>query len=247
VPWAAHSYNIAFSDEIGHFEYCNAVDGEGGTCTKDGVHDKDNGTPPGAEDDFGCFSRDFARALGLVAIGGCTSSDFDFDGEPYRLTWPGTLADSSKDAQVHARPVLFTSPLFVNSATGSQQNYERIAFEVDMPRVESNTNPPCQRHVSNPADPDPGAGCVDPPTGAKFYPFYTNKGGTSACTWQLGGRFIPGTTNNFGGSSTTEFGPLLASGYPAATPPGSVSVRFNNFRQVLSSNPCRSSGTIASN
>src|SRR5439155_16342941 len=23
VPWAAHNYNVAFSDEIGHFEYCN--------------------------------------------------------------------------------------------------------------------------------------------------------------------------------------------------------------------------------
>ena len=24
VPWAAHTYNVAFSDEIGHFEYCDA-------------------------------------------------------------------------------------------------------------------------------------------------------------------------------------------------------------------------------
>src|SRR3989442_14491570 len=23
--WAAHSYNIAFSDEIGHFQFCNCV------------------------------------------------------------------------------------------------------------------------------------------------------------------------------------------------------------------------------
>jgi hypothetical protein len=29
VPWAAHSYNVAFSDEIGHFEYCSAVDANG--------------------------------------------------------------------------------------------------------------------------------------------------------------------------------------------------------------------------
>src|SRR6266446_6076528 len=27
VPWAAHSYNIAFSDEIGHFEYCSGIAG----------------------------------------------------------------------------------------------------------------------------------------------------------------------------------------------------------------------------
>ena len=24
VPWAAHTYNVAFSDEIGHFDYCSA-------------------------------------------------------------------------------------------------------------------------------------------------------------------------------------------------------------------------------
>src|ERR1044071_3534116 len=29
VPWAAHSYNVAFSDEIGHFEYCNEVSAGG--------------------------------------------------------------------------------------------------------------------------------------------------------------------------------------------------------------------------
>ena len=26
VPWTAHSYNVAMSDEIGHFEYCNAAE-----------------------------------------------------------------------------------------------------------------------------------------------------------------------------------------------------------------------------
>ena len=26
VLWAAHSYNIAFDEEIGHFDYCTAVD-----------------------------------------------------------------------------------------------------------------------------------------------------------------------------------------------------------------------------
>ena len=25
VPWAAHSYNVAFADEIGHFDYCSTV------------------------------------------------------------------------------------------------------------------------------------------------------------------------------------------------------------------------------
>src|SRR6266480_5443115 len=38
VPWAAHSYNIAFSDEIGHFDWCTAVTSSGGKCTgKEGM------------------------------------------------------------------------------------------------------------------------------------------------------------------------------------------------------------------
>jgi hypothetical protein len=245
VAWAAHSYNIAFSDEIGHFEYCNAVTSEGGSCTSDGVHDLDNGLPAGAEDDFGCFDATFASELGLVAIGGCTSADFDFDGVPYQPVWPGTVKSQKEDRQLHAPPVLFTSPLFSNANTLKQQNFERVAFEADLPRIESNTNPVCQRHVFNPSDPSPGSGCVNPPTGANFYPFYTTTGGRSKCTWQLGGANIPGTNKSFGGSSTAEFGPLLQLAYPAATPPGSVSVRYNNFRQVLSNNPCPSSGGIA--
>jgi hypothetical protein len=245
VPWAAHSFNIAFSDEVGHFEFCNAVSAEGGICTQDGVHDLDNGLPAGAEDDRGCFDAAFASALSLVPIGGCLSTDFDFDGVPYQLVWPGTLTNPGKDQQLHARSVLFTSPLFENSSAGVQQNYDRVAFEADLPRIESNTNPVCQRHVSNPADPSPGAGCVNPPAGANFYPFFSTRGGNDECTWQLGGANIPGTKTTFGGSSAAEFGPLLLLAYPAATPPGSVTTRFNNFRNVLSSNPCPSSGTMA--
>ena len=61
--------------------------------------------------------------------------------------------------------------------------------------------------------------------------------GTSGgeCVWQLGGANIPGATNTFGGNSTAEFGPLLLLAYPV---PGGVSTRYNNFRNVLSSNPC---------
>jgi hypothetical protein len=253
VPWAAHSYNVAFSDEIGHWEYCNAVSSEGGECIQDGVHDLDNGLPPGAEDDDGCFD---AAASSRVQVGGCFSfsTDFDFDGVPYQLVWPGTFGNPRHDRQLHPRSILFTSPLFTNANTSENQNYSRVAFETDLPRIEFATNPPCQRHVSNPADPNPGQGCVNPATGANFYPFFSTRGGEEggergeggdgACAWQLGGANIPGTTNAFGGSSTAEFGPLLKSAYPASN--GQVSVRYNNFRQVLSSNPCRASESIES-
>jgi len=230
VPWAAHSYNIAFSDEIGHFEYCNAVTAEGGSCTQDGIHDLDNGLPAGAEDDFGCFDANFAIFFGLVPIGGCFGTDFDFDGAPYQLVWPGTFTNAKLDRSVHPQPVRFTSPLFTDSE-GERRNYHRVAFEVDLPRIELNTNPPCQRFSAS------GTGCVNPPVGTQFYPFFTTTGGEEGenCRWQLGGVHIPGTVNTFGGSSTTEFGPLLQLFYPVV---GGPSFRFNDFRNVLDSNPC---------
>jgi hypothetical protein len=235
VPWAAHSYNIAFSDEIGHFEYCNKVHSEGGRCTQDGVNDLDTAFDR-AEDDVGCFDAAFESSVGLIAIGGCTDTDVDFDGVPYQLVWPGTFANTNLDSAVHSQPVQFNSPLF-KVGHGGTKNYSRVAFEADLPRIEFDTNPPCQRHISNPADPNPGQDCVNPPAGANFYPLYTTaqaqNGGN--CIWQLGGSHIPGTTNAFGGSSTTEFGSLLTLAYPAV---GGPTIRYNDFRRVLNNNPC---------
>jgi len=143
VPWAAHSYNIAFSDEIGHFEFCNGVN-VNGVCIDDGVHDRDNGLPTGAEDDQGCTDANTAGALGLIAIGGCTATDFDFDGVPYLRVWPGTLHDTKLDSALHPQAVEFTSPVF-RDPDGDTRNYSRVAFETDLGRIESNTNP----HVSD--------------------------------------------------------------------------------------------------
>lgn len=231
VVWAAHSYNVAFSDEIGHFEYCNAVNGQGGSCTSGGATD-----PGGSDaDDGGCFAPPFMPPVQStrIKVGGCLGTDFDFDGVPYQLTWPGSLSNAAQDSAFNPSSILFTSPKF-----NGTQSYSRIAFETDLPRIEFATNPPCQRHVFNPADPTPGAGCVNPPAGANFYPFFTTgtSSGGGGCVWQLGGANIPGTTNTFGGSSAAEFGPLLSLDYPAAN--GMVSTRYNNFRNVLPANPC---------
>ncbi len=130
----------------------------------------------------------------------------------------------------------FSSPLFNGTS-----NYDRVAFEADLPRIEFATSPPCQRHISNPADPSPGSGCVNPPAGANFYPFYSTTTAGGHCLWQLGGPFIPGTTNSFGGSSAAEFGPLLPLAYPQSpskTTTLGPTFRFNDFRNILSSNPC---------
>jgi hypothetical protein len=220
VPWAAHSYNVAFSDEIGHFEYCNAADAFG-NCTTAGVTD-----PAGVDaDDAGCFN---ASDSTLIQIGGCLGTDIDFDGPEYGLHWPGTLSNRSQDVMLNPSSILFSSPLF-NSGQGLQ-NFNRVAFETDLPRIEV-FGPPnnCNRTT--------GAGCVNPPNGASFYPIFTTRGSSNACMWQLGGTNLPGTKNTFGGNSSAEYGPLLLLTYPSANAAG-FSNRYNNFRQVLSNNPC---------
>ena len=236
VPWAAHSYNIAFSDEIGHFEYCNGISGEGGVCTQDGVHDTDATVAPSKnEDDVYCFD---GAASTRIAITGCFGSDLDFDGPEYSFNWPGTNPNPAKDAQFHARPIQFSSPLFTigsGSGTGTQANYQRVAFEADLPRIEFASIPPCIRTHKT-----PGPGCVNPPTGASFYPIYT--AGTAAdgsCVWQLGGIYIPGTTNTFGGTSTSEYGPILQLFYPDTG--GITTYLFEDFHNGLSNNPCPAS------
>jgi hypothetical protein len=107
-----------------------------------------------------------------------------------------------------------------------------IAFETDLPRIEiagaQDNAPFCNRTT--------GADCVNPPNGAAFYPFYSTRQHAGTCTWQEGGDFLPGTTNDFGGSSTTEFGPLLLTVYPTT---GLTTVsRYNNFNKGDIANPC---------
>ena len=216
VPWAAHSYNVAFSDEIGHFEYCSAVTEEGGDCTSN-----NEGTLDG--DDTGCFSAAFSL---FVPIGGCIATDNDFDGTSYQPVWPGTNPNRGQDKKYHPTPITFTGPVFNGS-----QNYSRVAFEADLPRIEAaDFGGNCNRLT--------GAGCVNPPPGSNFYPIYStgtstqNPSANGHCVWQFGGPYIKGTTNTFGGNSAAEFGPLLFTPYP------NIPVRTNNFRRILSSNPC---------
>jgi len=144
---------------------------------------------------------------------------------PLVLTQPDR--PSGRGMKLHPSPVLFTSPL----ANGTTQ-YSTIAFEADLPRIEaddSQDNPPfCNRTT--------GANCVNPPRGAAFYPFFTTGVHAGTCTFQQGGNFIPGTINHFGGSSTTEFGKLLAVPYPDVGP--SITTLINDFNSGDMPNPC---------
>ena len=215
--WSAHTYNVAMSDEIGHFENCLAID-EDGNCTQAGGQD-----PVLDGDDAGCVPA--ADSL-LVKINGCFASDGDFDGQSYRTDWPGTDPNVARDRALHPSPVLFTSP------TTHGRNFSTVAFETDLPRIEasdSQFNPPfCDRTT--------GANCVNPPNGAQFYPFYSTTVRGGSCTWQEGGNYIPHTSNNFGGSSKTEYGSLLKTVYPEAG--FTTATLINNFNSGNMRNPC---------
>jgi hypothetical protein len=55
--------------------------------------------------------------------------------------------------------------------------------------------------------------------------------------WGIGST-LPHTINNFGGNSTTEFGPLHGAYYYAFGGQGATLFRYNNFQQALPTNPC---------
>ncbi len=234
-PATAHSYNITFSEEIGHFEYCNEADPNTFNCTVPGVNDK-GGLDA---DDVSCStpSQSSFPLPPILQIGGCTASDSDFDGVSYHRSWPGTLADRSEDERIHPTPVRFTSPLFIKRDEDRKEreleNYDRVAFEADLPLIESATSPACNVFT--------GTNCVNPPPGSKFYPIYsTGHTYTVGCEWQFGGTRIPGTANTFGGNSMTEFGQLL--GLAVQDFNGSIT-EFSNFRRILDENPCQTRET----
>jgi hypothetical protein len=217
--WSAHLANISVSDEIGHFENCLAIDAQG-NCTTPGSQDA-SGLDP---DDVGCLPGADST---LVHINGCVlAPDNDWDGQSYRNDWPGTNPNVARDKALHPSPLLFTSP------RTRGRNFSTIAFETDLPRNEASdaqAHPPfCNRTT--------GANCVNPPHGAQFYPIFTTTVRHGTCTWQEGGNFLPGTTNHFGGSSTTEFGPPLKAPYPTA---GFTVIRLiDNFNSGSMPNPC---------
>ena len=235
---AAHTYNIAFSDEIGHFEECGRVNTKSpiGACAVPlgpDTNNRDLGPDPAGDDNF-CLPS--SQSL-LVKVNGCLDIDGDFDGVPYTDVWPGSISNATADALLHPTSETFTSPTTVGG-----KNFGQMAFESDISRDESSdtafrVSTPCERHFANPADPNPGLGCVNPPPNSVFYPFYTTGQNSSGCFWQEGGPYIPGTVDRFGGNAHAEFGPLRVIDYPTA-PYGTITKRSNDFRSNTVSNPC---------
>jgi hypothetical protein len=227
VIWAAHTYNVAFSDEIGHFQFCNGaavpatpfgLDSNGNPITCPAGNTEGSGAnqrPTDGDDDF-CFPA--SEAL-LYKVQGCTETNQGFDGIPYTPVWP------DGNTKLHPTPFQFTSAL---TGANFDQTYSRVAFEADLPAVESNT---CNRNT--------GAGCTLIPTTdtgqpAQFYPFFTTTDVRGTCNWQFGND-TPGETNNFGHNA--QYGSLLPLTYLRFGGGGSTVTRFNDFRGVIP-NPC---------
>lgn len=173
--WTAHTYNVAFSMEIGH------------------------------QDQFGHTS----------------AGDTTFSGPSYQHDWSGSLPPAV-DSTVHPTSVAFPSPMFMPSSGNGSDQYDRVAFEADMPLIEE------QQDCST----KDGSNCTNPPSAAEFYPIYSAANSFLSCDWHFGDTQIESTTNLFGGNAAVEYGAILDTFFPG------LGFRFENYRNVLSDNPC---------
>jgi hypothetical protein len=216
--WAAHTGNVAFSDEIGHFDFCTQVDTATGTCT--GLEGSPGNQKPADEDDVACFP---ASASTRVPVSGCNGQNDGFDGTSYLPRWP----DGSRR---NPTSILLSSP---RTGHGYRDGYPQMAFEADIPAIESSAgNQPCSVTT--------GQGCTlmpvtDDGTPAKFYPFYTKGFTSQGCRWSIG-NVIPGfTVNDFGRNQ--EWGAIASDPHLVYGGGGATHNLFLNFRQFLP-NPC---------
>jgi hypothetical protein len=235
--WAAHTTNISFTDEIGHFENCSGpnaipatpfgVDASGNpiTCPAGNTEGFGSGTSPTDGDDNFCFPA--SEAL-RIHINGCTDTNTGFDGLSYQPVWP----DGNR--ALHPQPFRFSSPL---TGPGDSVNYSRVAFEADLPRIEGG-----QCRLA-------GVGCqlfptTDKGTPTAFYPFFSafqngigDEQGNGGCVWAFGNHLRG--ANDLGRNA--QYGPPLQSTYLKLGGGGSTVKFFNDFRQVIA-NPCPTGG-----
>jgi hypothetical protein len=139
----------------------------------------------GDADDAPCFPG--------PTVAGCTGADTDFDGTSYRRDWPdGTRANATSIA-ISSVAGAGIGPLSMSDNSGNyDQPFPIIQFETDVGGSEVT----CQPN---------GVGCVVPPAGAQFYPFFALTGnqdddGRDKCTL-LFGNFSGHDIDNFGGDA----------------------------------------------
>jgi hypothetical protein len=268
IPWAAHTYNVDFTDEIGHFDYCSHVtinnSGDGGCAGNEGLNsDSEAAENPGAGsfgDDSVCYDGTTPGTTTLVALGGCLGINWGFDGTTYsNNTWP--------DGNVSLRPtpIRFTSPL---TGPNYDQNYSDYAFESDLPALEfSSGPPPFGNGVTNsPCDVlTAGSGCtLQPPTDdtvtpsgtsplVGFYPWFSIDQHTAGQCWWLLGQDVAGQTSNDFNNNVpdSQYGPPYNVPYEQSASPPAALLLAENFHTVgttqggfANPNPCAASPAV---
>jgi hypothetical protein len=234
VTWAAHSYNVAYDTEIGHFQFCTGPyqipatpfgydrNGNPTVCPGSDVEEEPPTTEPADFDDIFCFP---AREAMLYRVPGCTYTNLGFDGASYQPLWP------DGNPALHPTPLYFTSP---KTGWNFGSDYQQVAFEADTPAIEA----------EQPCNDETGSGCTRLPKTddgqvVTFYPFYTDSNAAGGCVWEFGNN-IPGEITNFG--QDAQYGKIISLSY---TVPGGGSQNFyEDYRNILNNNPCpQGSGT----
>ena len=222
--WGAHGYNVAFSDEIGHFDYCTDINKNFGKCVgKEGV--KGDREPADGDDTY-CLK---AGKSSLVEINGCLNDNTGFDGYSYRPLWP--------DGNTTLRPTPFrlTSPLTgTNFDHALRPDRIRIRHAADRGRKRVRPLHWCRLHDH----PDHGrSGSERLSAACSVLPVLLD----DEHGWPVllaARRPHSGSTNDFG--QQAQWGTLLNLTYTDIS--GFPTTRYNDFRGTLSSEPLLTPG-----
>ena len=134
-------------------------------------------------DDAPCFSGPTLPGCLNFAQGG----DIDFDGSSYLADWPDGTTNNATSLQISSVSGNGFGPLSAPRGSSSYTSgYPSFQIETDVLASESACNFAT------------GAGCVMPPPGAVFYPFYGQSGTGASCNFTFGNDIRGATINDFG-------------------------------------------------
>jgi hypothetical protein len=161
----------------------------------------------GDGDDAPCFAG--------PTLPGCldfAAGDLDFDGSSYTPDWPDGTKKAPDPILIGSVTGTSAGPVSsLNGISGFTMPYKTVQFETDIGGSESTCTPT-------------GAGCVLPPSGAAFYPFYSREASHGRCLLTFG--------NDIAGKTQSDFGKDAQYGAP------NVAVYYGQFSSGPTSNPC---------
>lgn len=221
-PWAAATYNVAWDTELGHFDYCTHLDANSTDSACNGLEGAPGDREAADGDDTFCFpSEDSLR----YPVTGCTNAnDPGFDGPSYIKDWPNGKPN-------HPTSILFSSPLI-----GGSTAYSQVAFNTDLPAIET-------PDIGGTCDVITGHGCTDPPPtddgNPAFYPYYSTVSTPAGCRWAVGNMAgAPHVADSFGGNAKREYGAILGYRSLVQNGGGATQKLYLDYDRVLPKNPC---------